>query len=446
MNPALLRLTQRYINRRLFQSLLFVLGIALGVAVGVAIDLANTSASRAFSLSVDSVSGQTTHQVVGGPGGLPTDLYRELRVDLGLQTSAPVIESYVSGPEGRALRLLGVDPLAEAPFRSYLNTGTNSGSAEGLYALITTPHTVLISEDLAAALDLVSGDTFALQTRTQADVEVQVAGIMRSDDDSSAQAFDNLLLADIATAQELTGQPDRITRIDLILPDDYDLALIESRLPPGAALTTPNASSEALTQMTDAFELNLRALSLLALIVGTFLIYNTVTFSVVQRRQVIGILRSLGTTRRQVFALILSEALILGIIGTGLGLGLGIIMGQGAVRLVAQTINDLYFRVSVQTVTIDPLVLLKGGAIGLTASVVAAIVPSLEATRTPPAGVMRRSSVEQGARRLLPYVSGSAVVLVGVGVLLLRLPTDNVLASFTALFIILFGCALLTPL
>ncbi|NUN50505.1 MAG: cation-translocating P-type ATPase [Candidatus Brocadiae bacterium] len=82
MNLILLRLTRRYVDRRLLQSLLFVAGIALGVAVGVAIDLANGAASRAFSLSVESVTGRTTHQIAGSSGSVPTALYRTLRAEL----------------------------------------------------------------------------------------------------------------------------------------------------------------------------------------------------------------------------------------------------------------------------------------------------------------------------------------------------------------------------
>ncbi len=153
--------------------------------------------------------------------------------------------------------------------------------------------------------------------------------------------------------------------------------------------------------MTEAFELNLQALSLLALVVGVFLIYNTVSFSVVQRRPVLGILRSIGATRRQIFALILSEALLLGFVGTIFGLGLGIIFGRLTVGLVAQTISDLYFAVDVQRVSVDPLTLLKGVAIGMFASLFAALIPSFDATRTPPAGSMRRSALEEQALRLL---------------------------------------------
>lgn len=449
MNPALFRLTRRHINRRLLQSLLFVLGVALGVAVGVAIDLANSSASRAFNLSVSSISGRTTHQIIGGTSGLPTGLYRQIRVELGLRTSAPVIEAYVRVPDlgNRSFRLLGIDPLAEAPFRSYLSaaaTTTDPGTLSALYAFTTRPNTVLLSRTVAERFDIQPGDSLTIQTTSATTVEV--AGLLDPNDTISEQALDNLLLADIATAQEIAGRPGVISRIDLILPDDYDLAPIEAILPPGAILTTPATSRSALDQMTEAFELNLQALSLLALLVGVFLIYNTVTFSVVQRRPVIGILRSLGATRLQIFILILTESFILGLVGTLMGLGLGVVLGRGIVGLVAQTINDLYFRVDVKDVSIQTSTLLKGAAAGLLASLAAAVVPSIEATRTPPAGVLRRSDIEQTTRHLLPYITLTGLLIAGAGLAPLLLPSNSVVLSLVALFLILIGCALLTPL
>ena len=100
--------------------------------------------------------------------------------------------------------------------------------------------------------------------------------------------------------------------------------------------------------MTAAFRLNLTALSLLALVVGMFLIYNSMTFSVIQRRPLFGTLRCLGVTRGEIARMVLSEAVIVGAVGSALGLALGVLLGQGAVRLVTQTINDLYYVVTVR--------------------------------------------------------------------------------------------------
>ena len=451
----ILRLGRRYIARRFFQSVLFVLGVALGVGVVIAIDLANNSASRAFDLSTESISGKTTHQIIGGPAGLPTTLYATLRIDLGLRDSAPVIEEAVRSEElgDRPLRLLGIDPFAEPPFRDYLNTidlaGEDDSDPNATFAalndFIAEPGAILISATLAERFGVTPGDPLTLRVGGKQTL-LTVVGVLRGEDRVSEQALADLVLTDIATAQEIAGLPGAIHRIDLILPADYDTASLEALLPAGAALVDINQANGTLQQLTAAFELNLQALSLLALVVGVFLIYNTVTFSVIQRRPVIGILRALGATREQIFALILGEAFLLGVIGTVLGLAVGVIFGRGAVALVSRTVSDIYFTVNVQGVAVDPATLLKGGLIGLFASVIAAVIPSFEATRTPPAGTLRRSDVELRSRRNVPLITLIAVVLLIAGFLLLQLPTRDLVISFVALFCFVLGGAFLTPL
>ena len=447
---AILRLARRYIARRFLQSLLFVIGVALGVAMMIAIDLANNSASRAFTLSTESVTGRATHQITGGPTGLPTTVYTQLRLDLGVQAAAPVVTAFVRGADlgDQPLRLLGVEPFAEPPFRNYLSdirvAGDDQNAFEALNTFMAEPNTALMSATLAQRFGIQTGATISLRPG-EARVAVRVVGLLQPADRVSEQALDDLLLTDIATAQEIIGRPGYITRIDLILPPTYDTSQITAVLPPGVTLTSTQTATSTLAQMTAAFELNLQALSLLALTVGVFLIYNTVTFSVVQRRPLIGTLRALGATRRQIFLLILGEAFLLGLVGTIFGLGLGIIFGRGAVGLVSQTISDLYFTVNVQGVAVAPLTLLKGAVIGLLASVGAALLPAIDATRTPPVGTLRRSDVEQQTLRLLPMITVGAFALHGVGYLLLQIPTQNIIIAFISLFSFVLGGALFTP-
>lgn len=449
--PTLLRLAWRHARRRPLQSFFFVIGVAIGVAMIVAIDLANGSAARAFDLATETVTGKATHQIVGGPNGLDQEIYTQLRREVGYRNSAPVVESYVTALEldAQPMRLLGIDPFAEAPFRSYLGAGTQStGAAEYLTPLMVEPASVLLSTAVAERYGLAVGDQINARVGSQQQ-PLTLVGLLEPSDDLSRRALDGLLITDIATAQELLDRMGRLDRIDLLVPQDADaptrLAAIAAILPPGARIETATARSGTVNEMTAAFNLNLTALSLLALVVGMFLIYNTVTFGVIQRRPVLGTLRALGMTRREIYGLILLEAGVLGVVGTLLGLGLGVLLGRGAVQLVTQTVNDLFFVVAVREIDIPLLTLLKGGVIGVFAALLGAAIPALEATSVEPAGALQRSNIEDKARRALPWLSSSAVLLLGIGAALL-VPELNLVIAFVGLFAVILGGALLSPI
>lgn len=439
----------RYLLRHPWQIGLSILGITLGVAGVISIDLANESARRAFALSTESVAGRATHQVVGGPTGLPEAIYRKLRVDEGVRPAAPVVEGHVAALDypGRTFHLLGIDPFADGPFRPYLS-GVEGKASTDFSPLLTQPATGLLSSETAEEMGLKAGDTLAIRVggfrRT-----VTLVGLLQPGDKLSRRALESLLVTDIATAQELLGMRGHLSRVDLMIPGGSQsealLERIRAALLPGAGVVRAASRSEALEQMTRAFNLNLAALSLLALFVGMFLIYNTMTFSVVQRRGLIGILRTLGVTRGEVFTLVLSEALLIGLIGTVGGTLLGVVLGRGLVRLVTQTINDLYFVLSVRELAIEPPVLLKGVVLGLGATLLAALTPAFEATTAQPRAVLSRSAIETGLRRAVPWATRGGALLLLFGAGLLLLPSKNLTLSFSALFAILFGFALLTP-
>jgi putative ABC transport system permease protein len=254
---------------------------------------------------------------------------------------------------------------------------------------------VLLARATALELGLEAGDRFAVSAagvrRT-----LTVAGLLEPADEASARALDGLLVTDIASAQEIFGAAGRLGRIDLIVADDAGgralLSRIAARLPPGAELVAAGARAGTTAQMIRAFQWNLTALSLLALVVGMFLIYQTTAFSVVQRRPLIGSLRAIGVTRREIFALVMSEALLIGAVGTAAGLLLGIGLARGLLDLVTRTINDLYFALSVREVVLDRFTLGKGVLLGVGATALAALVPALEATGAPPRVVMSRSA------------------------------------------------------
>ena len=435
MSSILWRYSRRSLTRHPWLTLLSVAGIALGIAVVVSVDLANQSATRAFELSAEAVTGRATHALVGGPSGISEDVYSRLRREVGLDAAAPIVEGYArlaSAPE-RTFQVLGVDFLAEAPFRPALG-----GPRVDLGALLTHPGAILLSQTAATSAGLRPGDS--LEVRVEgANRRLTLAGTLNPTGSATERAMENLLVTDISTAQELLGKIGRLDRIDL-------LKRIESALPSGVELVRASSRAQSLEQLTRAFRLNLTALSLLALLVGMFLIYNTMTFSVVQRREVLGALRALGVTRRQIFSFILAETLLLATAGTALGMVGGVALGRGLMRLVTRTINDLYFVVSVRQLALEPATLIKGALLGLGATTLAALWPALQATRVSPSMVLQRSGIESRIRSRLPALSVAGVLVLLAAATLFSIPSRDPRLAFAGLAFVLLGFSLIAPL
>jgi putative ABC transport system permease protein len=442
------RASRRHLLRHPWQLGLATLGVALGVGIAVAIDLANQSAAQAFRLSMEQVGGRATHQLVGGPGGLDEQLYARLRVQLGLEEAAPVVERTVTalGNVERPLRLLGIDPLAEGPFRARLLRPLD-GRVE-LATLLTEPATALLSAPTARELGVAVGERLALRIGT-ARRDVRIIGMLEPQGRRERLALADLLVADVSVAQELTATSGRLSHVDLLLEDSAAGEALADRLhgelPEDVRLVRAGGRTEAMASMTRAFQLNLTALSLLAVVVGMFLIYNTMTFAVLQRRQAIGLLRALGVTRGEIFRLVLVEAAVIGAVGTGLGVLAGVWLGQGLVDLVARTINDLYFVLTVRELAFAPVTAVKALALGLGATLAAALLPALEAAGAAPRKAMGRSLLELRWRRRLPAVLAAGLGLGAAGGLLLAVSGDRLELSFTGFFLLIVGAALLVP-
>lgn len=462
-NGPLWRLAARRWRRRPLQYLLCILGIALGVAMLVSIDLASGSAQRAFSLSTDAITGRTSHRLVAiGAGGVPDSTFVELRRRFPEIPAAPVIEAYGRAEEldGELLRLVGVDLFSEGPFRGLLGGdgdgqgGGGKPGGRGFVPFLTEPGTAVIAAETAERYGLHPGAADASGTlhldlggRTSA---LRLVGSVSSDSALERRGLETLLLVDIATAQDLlapagAAAAPALGHIDLILDGAAQEQAIRTWLPAGLKLETAAARGNAVQQMTAAFELNLTAMSLLAMVVGIFLIYNTVTFSVVQRRSLFGVLRCLGVTRGQLFTLILGEAALFSLVGSLLGLVLGVVLGRTVVGLITQTINDFYFVVSVRQISLSGFTLAKGMLVGVASALLASALPAWEAMATPPQMTLQRSSLEAGWQRLLPWFLPAAVLSGGLGVLLLRWDSRDLVPAFAGLFALLMGAALLMP-
>ncbi len=430
----------RFHTRHPWQLALAIAGVSLGVAVYVGVDVANDSARRAFAQSADIVLGATTHRLLPVGGDMPESIYTELVTERGLHRAAPVVEAdlRLADVSARRFTLLGIDSLSEGAFRGY--AGFIPDANADFERLITAPGTVLVPRTQGLqSLQRGAVLTVMVERRTAA---LEVAGFIA--DGGSTIDGEPPFVADIATVQELTGRIGMISRVDLVL-DAQSLARLENDLPPGTVLVEATTEADAFADLRRAFHVNLQALGLLALLVGVFLIYATMSFAIVQRHEQFGVLRAMGAARRELLGGVLIEAAAIGVVATGIGLVLGHVLARNLVDLMLGTLTDLNFSAAVAPAAPSAGAYLTGAALGIGATMLATLAPASEAAAAQPASAMSRATVERGAQRRSNLGVVAALLAVLIAAALLTLAPGTLEVGFAALFFVLMAGALATP-
>ncbi len=444
------RFPWRHLTEYPGRTLLSILGIALGTAVFLSISLAATSALKSFRDGVKAVAGKAEWRVQTPGAPLPENLFLKVRRHPEVKAAAPVVESVleiINAKPGPAL-LLGIDPFSEASFRGFEVLPTKAAGPDVLESLLSRPRSVLVSDRLAARLHLHPGDALPVIAGSRRET-LEVVGLFTSPRGLYPMEG-SVLLMDIAYAQELLDRVGRLDYIDLLgkRPDLRLDEALQGNLPPGAEVVRPGAQGRQMEGLVASYRLNLSVLSAIALFVGMFLIYQSVTLSVVRRRREIGLLRTLGMTSRQVLVLFLAEGAVNGAVGGVLGLLLGVLMAQGALGFMTQTLTSLYTPVATNELFVRWPLLLEAWGLAVGATLLAALVPSLEAARIRVRAVWYREDLEE---RLESKVGTFA--LGGLGILALagffstlRFGSGPPFPGFAAAFLILLGFSLFTPL
>lgn len=391
------------------RSLITVGGIALGVSVFLAISLANETALGKFKETVDVISGKANLEIRSQAGRyIPASYMKELDWvrNLGVRMAPMIQETVVFGKEGKEpVQLVGVDVLSDPDFFA---GGVGTNESYDMFA----PDSALVGWRLAENYKLNVGSTFDLYINDRVRT-FKVAGVLEKEGLGGAFSG-NVVATDIENAQAALDSEGKVSEIELIVPEElvsHLKAEIEQSLPPSMVVDRPEARGNNVEKMTRSFQYNLTALAFIALIVGMFLIYNTITISVIRRRAEIGTLRALGLQRWQVSFLFLCEAALFGAVGSALGVAAGLGFADGALAAIAGTMEHFYFQHPFGSTSVETLTLIKAFLIGFGITVVAAIPPVWESTTVQPAEAVRRSSYES-------KVLGSAIRLSFIGLAL----------------------------
>ena len=358
----------RPLLRDRLRTALSVLSLALGVAVIVAIQLASGAATGSFRASMETLGGQT---------------------DLVIRANGGVDEQWMGRLESLPLDLQ-FSPMMEAQATV---TGIGAVPAYGVDALGIPGGEVIVSRPLARRMGLRESDTVA------ASVAGRPGRFRIGRIDPTPGEF---LAFDIADFQQMLGRYGKLDRIDVTVGRGEDRgraeAAIRAALPPSYFVEAPAARGEESRKMVRAFAWNLRMLSYISLMVGAFLIYNTIAISVVRRRAEIGIVRALGAAKRTVLAIFLAEALVLGIAGAALGLLLGRVLAAAAVGMISETVNALYTTSRPSPVELAWSTVWTALFTGIVVSLAVAWGPAREAVAVSPTEAMGRGAHEHRAR------------------------------------------------
>ncbi|MEM9018357.1 MAG: FtsX-like permease family protein, partial [Verrucomicrobiota bacterium] len=355
----------------------------------------------------------------------------------------PVLEvsaARADAPEAGLLKIVGTDLVLLRNLSNYVERDTKplsgsgfgrgessgDGDEEGGNSLGSVGD-AFITTRLAEREELTEKDAFSVVIDDTA-TSLNVSGIL-PDLENQPEAPDNLLVMDLPGLQELTQRPRELSRVEFRIPPGqrreqlrFEAAarlagFAEDR---GLILERPEDRESSVTQMSAAFRLNLTILSGLALLVGLYLIMQAMEAAVVKRRQEIAVLRSLGVTPREIRTAWLLEGLVLGIVGASMGIVMGRLLAEGLVGAIARTVNTLYYETTTQSIQLGMGEILFCLVFGIAASLLAVFIPARDASSTPPAQSLKRSTPGGGLSLLRNRNLG--YLFLGVGIVCSLLP------------------------
>jgi putative ABC transport system permease protein len=389
MLPALWHISlQQWWNHRL-RLFLTTMSVALGVAVFFAIRTANITLLDSLRLTVEKIAGKATLQITAGESGFPEEILDKVRSTTGVTFAEPVIEvvARTAFAEEGNLLILGIDTAGDQQLRDYQFDESATQIADPL-VFLAQPDSILLSRSFADRHGLKVGDRFPLYA-SMGRRSFTVRGIFKPI--GIGQVFGgNIAIMDVYSAQVVFDRGHNFDRIDLInsatVPVETVQQNLHDKLPAGIEIVAPKSRGQGLESAVTAMRVGLTITSFTALLVGIYIIFNSFTTAVSQRWKEIGILRAIGVERRNINLMFLCEALLMGMIGSIVGIAAGYYLAEIGVRVMANMTASVYGFAS----TVTPAVFRVQCAatsfvLGVVTSLVGAWFPARAASQLDPA-------------------------------------------------------------
>jgi putative ABC transport system permease protein len=391
-----------------------VMAVMLGVALAFSVHLINASALDEFSSAVRSAGGQPDLELRAIQGSLDENIYARVAAHEQVQAASPVLEiatlALAANGERKPLRVVGVDALLGASAAPALMPVPAQGAGR---LAIFAPATLFLNP---AARQLLERGAAPESVRLQNGLQLREARIGGTVSAGGAP----LAVMDIGAAQDFFDRQGQLSRIDVRLrPGASHAAFVQSlQLPAGIVATQPGDAAQRVSSLSRAYRVNLTVLALVALFTGAFLVYSVLALSVARRAQQFALLGVLGLTARQRGALVLAESVLLGLLGSALGVALGAALAGLGLRMLGGDLGGGYFSGVAPALQWNGTAALVYGLLGTVAAAAGGWLPARAAQQMPLAQTLKGL----GTGRVRIRRRAISLALIAAGALLALLP------------------------
>lgn len=446
MLSALLTVSTRQWRHHKLRAVITVLSVSVGVAAYFAIQTADETLLRSLESTVDRIAGKATLQITTSGAGFPEGLLDVVRSTEGVADATAVVQDFCQTPlrEDAPLLIFGVDIEGEQRLRDYYVEGSD---------LLKVPRTVVVSSTLAEQEHLGSASALPVLTPNG---RVDLVVLSSFKDDRIGALFGGRIgIMDIDSAQEVFGRGQNVDRIDLITETGVSIEEVRERLklrlPSGLDIERPQTRTQEVEDATLMIRRGFLLTSLVALLISCFLVFNAMSIAVNQRWKEIGILRALGVERRNIRAMFLYDAGLMGLIGSGLGVLAGYYLALYSSRLTAGLSNVLSSTLIAVVVPEPPRFnasfAIQAMVIGVIASIISAWLPSRAASRLNP--VLALHNIETRRRETMigwPRMAlGALLVALGLALIRFTTPVLGAMVQLSYIVLIFLGFILMLP-
>jgi putative ABC transport system permease protein len=430
---------------------LTTLGIALGVAVFFAIRTGNATLLDSLRGTVEKLAGKATLQITAGESGFSEKVLDTVRATPGVQLAEPVIETMVqtSYTDEGALLVLGVDTTGDHQLRDYQFDRTQTQIADPL-VFLARPNSILLSRAFADRHGLKVGDKLTLFA-SDGKRDFTVQGTFKPI--GVGEVFGgNVAVMDVYSAQVVFHRGRKFDRIDLMNAPNVPVEVVQQRLsaqlPPGVEVDRPEVRGQALENAVTAMRVGILITSFVALLVGVYIIFNSFTIAINQRWKEIGILRAVGVEQGNVTRMFLGEALLMGVIGSLVGIAGGFLLASAANRVMRGMVAAVYGVVASAAparLHFDQCAI--AFVLGVAASMIGAWYPARGAACLDPALALHNIEARHRESVLGWRRTGGGVLLIAVGsAFILWTPSRlGLLVQFAFASIVLLGLTIVLP-